>query len=65
MLDGEIIGEITSGTMSPTLQKGIGIAYINIPYNKVGTELLIDIRGKMKTAIVVKPPFYKAGTVLD
>jgi aminomethyltransferase len=51
--------------MSPTLQKGIGIAYINIPYNKVGTELLIDIRGKMKTAIVVKPPFYKAGTVLD
>lgn len=59
------IGYFTSGGQSPSLEKGIGLAYINRPHTKSGTEIEIDIRGKRKQAIVVKPPFYKNGTALD
>ena len=65
LLNDEIIGTITSGTMSPSLEKGIGIGYVNVPFTKSGTELVVDIRGKMKVAIVVKPPFYKSGSLMD
>jgi aminomethyltransferase len=64
-MNDEIIGTITSGTMSPSLEKGIGIGYVNVPFTKSGTELVVDIRGKMKVAIVVKPPFYKSGSLMD
>ena len=63
--DDEKIGHFTSGGQSPSLEKGIGLAYINRPHTKSGTEIEIDIRGKRKLAIVVKPPFYKNGTALD
>jgi len=56
----EVIGEVTSGTMSPSLKKGIGMAYINKPYNKLGTEIFIRIRDKKVAAEIVKTPFYKA-----
>lgn len=56
----EVIGEVTSGTMSPSLKKGIGMAYINKPYNKLGTEVFIRIRDKKVAAEIVKTPFYKA-----
>ena len=65
LMNDEIIGTITSGTMSPSLEKGIGIGYVNVPFTKSGTELVVDIRGKMKVAIVVKPPFYKSGSLMD
>ena len=57
------IGFVTSGTQSPTLQKGIGIAMVDEPHTKIGTEIDIEIRGKMKSATIVKPPFYTNGTL--
>ena len=56
------IGEVTSGSQSPSLKKGIGLAFINHPYTKVGTILEVEIRGQNKSAIIVKPPFNKNGT---
>jgi len=53
-LDNEVVGEVTSGTQSPSLQKGIGLGYVNIPYHKFGQTLEIDIRGKRKKAEIVK-----------
>lgn len=56
---GNIIGEVTSGTMGPTVQKGIGMGYIDSEYAKIGMEIYIDIRGKLNKALIVKLPFYK------
>ncbi len=53
------IGEVTSGNLSPILQKGIGLAYVLPAYSREGASLAIDIRGKAVPAVVVKPPFYK------
>ena len=61
--NGEIIGKITSGIYSPSMQRGIALAYINRPYTKSGTDLGIKIRDRVISAQVVKPPFYKNGTV--
>lgn len=63
-IDAEKIGYFTSGGQSPSLQKGIGLAYINRPHTKSGTEIEVEIRGKRKKAVIVKPPFYKEGTSL-
>ncbi len=57
--DTEKIGEVTSGNFSPTLNKCIGMGYVNIPYHKIETEIEIECRGKMEKAIIIKPPFYK------
>lgn len=59
------IGVVTSGTMSPSLKKGIGIGYVKKEYSKLDQKLYIDIRGKKKEAIIVKGPFYKNGTLND
>ena len=59
------IGHVTSGTMSPTLAKGIGQCLINKDYAKIGNKIEVDIRGKLKSAIIVKPPFYKSGSLLS
>jgi len=61
----EKIGYFTSGGQSPSLQKGIGLAYINSPHTKSGTEIEVEIRGTRKKAVIVKPPFYKDGTSLS
>ncbi len=58
--DGNIIGEVTSGTMSPMLKQGVGMAYINAPFHKMGSEIYIKIRKKTLKAEVVKTPFYTA-----
>ncbi|HYW96030.1 MAG TPA: glycine cleavage system aminomethyltransferase GcvT [Bacteroidales bacterium] len=58
-LHGEVIGEITSGTMSPVLKKGIGMGYVKAPFNTVGTELTVLVRKKALRAKVVKTPFIK------
>lgn len=57
----ERIGEVTSGTQSPTLGKNLGLALIGAEYASIGQELDVEIRGKRKKAIVVKSPFYKRG----
>jgi len=61
----EKIGYFTSGGQSPSLQKGIGLAYVDRSYTKSGTEIEIEIRENQKRAIIVKPPFYKDGTSLS
>lgn len=60
--DGEPLGELTSGAPSPTLGKGIAMAYLPIALAKTGTRLQIDVRGRKIPAVVVKKPFYKSST---
>lgn len=57
--DGQKVGEVTSGTLSPTLQKPIGLALIEAKLAQVGQALEVEIRGKRHPAHVVKSPFYK------
>lgn len=56
--DGNPIGEVTSGTFSPALQAGIGLGYVTTGNHEVGTNLIIDIRGRDQSAQIIKPPFY-------
>lgn len=56
---GEEIGVVTSGTMSPSLNKPIGLGYVNTAYSKVDSEIYVQIRNKNIKAKVVKLPFYK------
>ncbi len=56
--DGEVIGWVTTGMKSPTLNKFLALAYVPRGYNRIGTELEVIIRGKPKKAVVVKRPFY-------
>ncbi len=53
------IGEVTSGTMSPSLGKGIGMGYVKTNHTAVGTPIGVKIRKKIVAAVVVKTPFYK------
>ncbi len=55
--DGERIGVVTSGTRSPVLGKGIGMAYLKRESAKKGESVLVDIRGKMAEGTVTRPPF--------
>lgn len=56
---GNRIGEVTSGTMSPSLKQAIGMGYVDVPHDKLGNEIYIEIRGKLLKAAIVKLPFYK------
>ena len=56
----EVIGHVTSGTMSPMMKKGIGMAYLNKGYWKADTEIFIKVRNKNLKAKVVRMPIYKA-----
>ena len=58
--EGAIIGKVTSGTQSPSLQKAIGLGYVKPEFAAVGTEIFISIRNNKVKAQVVKFPFYKA-----
>ena len=55
----EKVGTVTSGTQSPSLQTGIGMAHINQPYAKVGAEIEIEIRGRRFPAELRKKPLYQ------
>jgi aminomethyltransferase len=59
LLNGEPVGEITSGTWSPSLGEAIALAYVPAAAAKVGSELAVEIRGKAEPAVVVKRPFYR------
>ena len=55
----QIIGVVTSGTMSPVLKSGIGMGYVKPEFAKVGTEIFIKVRNRSLKATVVKTPFRK------
>ncbi|WP_101690009.1 glycine cleavage system aminomethyltransferase GcvT [Dysgonomonas massiliensis] len=55
----EVIGHVTSGTMSPTRKIGVGLGYVKPEYTTIGTEIFIKVRNKNLKALVVKPPFRK------
>ena len=57
--DGKNIGIVTSGTMAPSLNKGIGLGYVTTENSAPGSEIFIQIRNKPVGATVVKTPFYK------
>jgi glycine cleavage system T protein (aminomethyltransferase) len=57
--DGEIVGEVTSGTFSPTFERPIAMAYVRPSSQAVGTRLEVDIRGTQHAATVVPLPFYQ------
>lgn len=56
------IGEVASGTQSPTLSTGIGLGYVPAEFAKAGTTIEIEIRGRRSPATVVPKPFYKRAT---
>ncbi len=56
-IDGKTIGNVTSGSISPMLEKGIGLGYVHPDFEAEGTEVDILIRGKPHKALVKKPPF--------
>ena len=51
------IGIVTSGTMSPSLKKGIGLGYVESSFSNLNNKIFIEIRGNMKQALIVKTPF--------
>ena len=57
--DGNVVGYVTSGTMSPTRKIGIGLGYVKAEYSEQGTTIYLNNRGRKLKAEVVKPPFRK------
>ncbi|MBP7390129.1 MAG: glycine cleavage system aminomethyltransferase GcvT [Chitinophagales bacterium] len=55
--EGNEIGEVTSGTQSPTLGKAIGMAYVKTEFSSLGSEIFVEIRNQPVKAVVVKTPF--------
>jgi aminomethyltransferase len=58
----EQVGQVTSGTLSPCLEAGIGMGYIRSDLAEPGTELEVDVRGKRRASRVEKAPLYKDGS---
>lgn len=58
-VDGNVVGYVTTGMKSPTLDRFLGLGYVPRDYSKIGTELEILVRGQPKKARVVKRPFYQ------
>ncbi len=52
-------GEVTSGTLSPSLEVGIGMAYLPVEQAVPGTEIEVDVRGKLRPAVVKEKPLFK------
>ena len=59
---GEPVGTVTSGTFSPSLEVGIGMAYLRSDLAEPGTEVEIDVRGKLRAARVASRPLYRSPT---
>ena len=58
----QVVGEVTSGTFSPTLRIGIGLALLDTATTREGDEVTVDVRGRTSVMTVVKPPFVKPST---
>lgn len=54
---GQVIGKVTSGTISPVLNTGIGLGYVKTEHAQPGQEIFVDVRGRSLKAVVHKPPF--------
>jgi aminomethyltransferase len=59
LVDGEPAGQVTSGTFSPSLEVGIGMAYVRADLAEPGTEVEIDVRGKRRPARIASKPLYR------
>ncbi len=59
VINGERVGQVTSGSPAPFLKKNIGLAYVPVEFANVGQQIQIDVRGKLVGAQIVKTPFYK------
>ncbi len=59
LADGKEVGRVTSGTRSPTLERGVALAYLRRPHGRPDNRLVIDVRGREAPAVVVKGPFYR------
>ena len=55
--EGKVIGEVTSGGFSPCLKKNIAMGYVEKGFDKAGTEVKLQVRGKTNDAVVTKMPF--------
>jgi aminomethyltransferase len=62
-LEGEMIGEVTSGSPGPFLKKNIALAYVPVSFIEVGTEVAVEVRGQKVKAVVVATPFYKRAKI--
>lgn len=60
LYEGTSVGEVTSGTLSPTVGKAIALAYVPTQLSKTGQQVGVEIRGKAYPAVVVKKPFYRS-----
>ena len=58
-VDSQKVGVVTSGTQSPQLKTGIGLAYVNRPFHKTGQNISLQIRNKFISAKIIKSPFIK------
>lgn len=58
IIDGEECGHVTSGLYAPTLEKFLGMAYVPSEHARIGQEISIEVRGRQRTARIVKRPFY-------
>jgi aminomethyltransferase len=61
--NGDVVGDVTSGTFSPTFERPIAMAYVRPSAQVMGTQLAVDIRGTQHAAVVVPLPFYKRGNI--
>jgi aminomethyltransferase len=55
-------GEVTSGTFSPCLERGIGMAYVSAQHSEPGTSIEIDVRGTLRRAVIEHKPLYRKGS---
>jgi aminomethyltransferase len=62
VVGGEEVGVVTSGTLSPSLEVGIGMAYVPVELAESGTEVEIDVRGKLRAARIESKPLYRKET---
>jgi len=60
LYEGKAVGEVTSGTLSPTLGKAVALAYVPTKLSKIGQHLEVEIRGKAYPGVIVKKPFYRS-----
>jgi len=59
LAEGAVVGAVTSGGWSPSLEAGIALAYVPVEAARLGSELAVQIRGRAEPAVVVKRPFYR------
>ena len=60
-INGEAVGEVTSGSYCPSLDKNLGLGFVKTEFSEAGREVDVMVRNKPKKAVIVKKPFYKRG----